>query len=158
MEASHPIEPFVTAALAATPIDVAGRSLHAWDEGGDADVVQARLERILAGHQRASARPLAAFRVKGDEPPSPGDLLIVSDARACPVAVIEVIEQRVLPFDRIDEHFAADYGEGDLSLPAWREAHRGALERQAAVLGDDDPELPLVTIRFRLVYPRLLDA
>ena len=158
MEASHSIEPFVAAALATTPLDVAGRSLHAWEEGGDAETVQARLERILAGHQRASARPLAAFGEADVERPSPGDLLVVSDGRGRPTAVIEVIEARVLPFDRVDEHFAADYGEGDLSLRSWREAHRAALERQARELGDDDPALPLMAIRFRLVYPRLLGA
>lgn len=158
MEASHSIEPFVAAALATTPLDVAGRSLHAWDEGGDAETRQARLERILAGHQRASARPLAVFEAAGAEPPSPGDLLVVSDGRGDPKAVIEVIEQRVLPFDRVDEHFAADYGEGDLSLRSWRDAHRSAFEQQASECGAADPALPLVTIRFRLVYPRLLGA
>lgn len=158
MEASHSLEPFVTAALATTPLDAAGRSLHAWDEGGDAATVQARLERILAGHQRASALPLAALRQGGDGPPSPGDLLVLPDARGQPTAVIEVIEARVLPFDRVDEHFAADHGEGDLSLRSWRETHRDAFERQAIEHGDTDPDLPLVAIRFRLVYPRLLGA
>lgn len=158
MEASQSIEPFAAAVLATTPLDVAGRSLRVWEEGGDAETVQARLERILAGHQQASARPLAAFGAAGDERPSPGDLLVVSDGRRRPRAVIEVIEARVLPFDRVDEHFAADYGEGDLSLRSWCEAHRAAFEREARELGDVDPELPLVAIRFRLVHPRLLGA
>jgi uncharacterized protein YhfF len=158
VEARPPIEPFVAAALADTPLDVAGRTLHAWDEGDGAALAQARLERILAGDQRASARLLAALLAEGKDLPVEGDLLVVRDGRDRPRAVVEVIEQRVVPFDLVDEHFAADCGEGDLSLRHWREAHLAAFERQAARIGAVDPTLPLLTIRFRLVHPRLLGA
>jgi uncharacterized protein YhfF len=153
-----PIEPFVAAALADTPLDVAGRALHAWDEGDGPAHAESRLERILAGDQRASARPLAALQAEGKGVPVEGDLLVVRDGRGRPRAVVEVIEQRVVPFDLVDEHFAADYGEGDLSLRHWRDTHSAAFEHQASRIGAIDPALPLVTIRFRLVYPRLLGA
>lgn len=158
VEARPPIEPLLVAALADTPIDVDGRSLHAWDEGDAPANAESRLERILAGHQRAAARPLAVLRADGTELPLEGDLLVVRDGRGRPRAVVEVIEQRVVPFDLIDEHFAADCGEGDLSLRHWRHAHQAAFVLQASRTGVVDPALPVVTIRFRLVYPRLLGA
>ncbi len=158
MDARPPIEPFVTAALADTPIDVAGRAVHTWAEGDGPVHAEARLERILAGDQRASARPLAALRADGSDVPTRGDLLVVRDGRDRPRAVVEVIEQSVVPFDLVDEHFAADCGEGDLSLRYWRDTHREAFARQASRVADTDPSLPVVTIRFRLVYPRLLGA
>lgn len=158
MDARPPIEPFVAAALADTPIDVHGRALHAWDEGDGPVRAEARLQRILAGHQRASARPLAALRANGTALPVEGDLIVVRDGLDRPHAVVEVIEQRVVPFHLVDEHFAADCGEGDLSLRHWREVHQGEFERQARRSGAEDPTLPVVTIRFRLVHPRLLGA
>jgi len=152
------IEPFVAAALADTPIDVAGRTLHTWDEGDAPAHATSRLGRILAGDQRASALPLAVLRADGNDVPAEGDLLVVGDGHDRPRAVVEVIEQRVVPFDLVDELFAADCGEGDLSLRQWRETHHAAFERQARRAGAVDPRLPVVTIRFRLVYPRLLGA
>lgn len=158
MDARPPIEPFVAAALADTPLDVAGRAVHTWDEGEGPARAESRLERILAGDQRASARPLAALRADGNDVPVRGDLLVVRDGRDRPRAVVEVIEQNVVPFDVVDEHFAADCGEGDLSLRHWRDTHHATFERQARRVADADPRLPVVTVRFRLVYPRLLGA
>jgi uncharacterized protein YhfF len=158
VETRPPIEPFVVAALSDSTIDVTGRALHAWDEGDGSANAQARLERILAGHQRASARPLAAARAAGQPLPLEGDLLVVRDGRQRPRAVVEVIEQRIVPFELIDELFAADCGEGDLSLRYWRETHRAGYEHQASLSGAVDADLPLVTIRFRLVYPRVFGA
>ncbi|TVR96887.1 MAG: ASCH domain-containing protein [Trueperaceae bacterium] len=158
MDTRPPIEPFVAAALADTPIDVAGKTLHTWDEGGGPAHAESRLRRILDGDQRASALPLAVVRSDGGDVPVEGDLLVVRDGRDRPRAVVEVIEQRVVPFDLVDEHFAADCGEGDLSLRQWRETHRATFEGQAHRVDAADPRLPVVTIRFRLVYPCLLGA
>ena len=158
MYARPPLEPFVTTALADASIDVGGRALHTWDEGDGSAHAEARLERILAGDQRASARPLAVLHAAGNDVPAEGDLLVVRDGRDRPRAIVEVIEQRVVPFDLVDEHFAADCGEGDMSLRQWRATHHAVFVNQARRVGSVDAALPVVTIRFRLVYPRLLGA
>jgi uncharacterized protein YhfF len=62
-----------------------------------------------------------------------------------PVAIVEVIEERVIPAGEIDVQFARDEGEGFESVEHWREAHERFFERP---LPDDTL---IVATRFRLV-------
>ena len=65
-----------------------------------------------------------------------------------PVAIAEVVEERVIPAGEIDVQFAHDEGEGFESVADWREAHERFFERP---LPDDTP---IVATRFRLVERR----
>ncbi len=159
MDAAESVEPFVASFLASAPVDVSGRDVGDWDLGDEPEVVGARLERVKAGYQRASAGLLWLLEARGEDPPRCGDLCVLRNAEGQAQAVVEVLESQVVPFGQVDEHFAVDMGEGDLSLAQWRRSHGQVFERQCRSLGYHPSDtMPVVCLRFRLVYPRLLGA
>ncbi len=124
-----------------------------WELGDEPEIVSARLERVLAGHLCATANLMWLLEARGEPPPRAGDLRLLRCAEGRPRAVIEVIESHILPFDRVDEHFAADVGEGDLSLDYWRATHERVFERQCRDLGRRlDAAVPVVCVRFHVIY------
>ena len=159
MDATGSVKPFVSTLLASAPLDVQGRDVGYWELDDDAEVAEARLQRVLAGHQRATTTLAWILEAEGERPPGRGDLRVLRDAAGRPQAVIEVLESQVVPFEHVDEHVAADVGEGDLSLRYWRSAYGAAFERQCRRRGWRASEaMPIVCLRFRLVYPRLMGA
>ena len=159
MDAAESMKPFVASFLASAPVDVRGRDVGCWELGDEPEVVDARLERVKAGYQRASAGLLWLLDAHGEDPPRCGDLRVLRDAQGQAQAVVEVLESQVVPFGQVDEHFAVDVGEGDLSLTYWRRSHGQVFERQCRSLGYHPSDtMPVVCLRFRLVYPRLLGA
>lgn len=108
---------------------------------------------VVAGTKTATASLQAAYEAEGSLPPTRGEWWVVTTWDGEPVATIEVTEVRVLPFDEVDEAFAAEEGEGDLSLAYWREAHRSFFARACATLGLVWSEsMAVVTERFRVVH------
>ena len=79
--------------------------------------------------------------------PEVGRRDVVLDGAGKPAAVIETTEVTVRRFDEVDEDFARDEGEGDLSLEYWREGHEAYFARN----GGFEPDMELVCERFRLV-------
>lgn len=158
MDVPPSLKPFVVAAMATQPRSP-DRAAFAWPLGPDAAQTQGRLDAVLAGHQRATSA-LAWELEASDRPlPAPGDLLAFHDAAGRPCALAEVVERRVVPFNEIDELFAADSGEGDLSVRYWRERHWPSFARAAQRGGHVPSEsMPVVAIRFELVYPTSLGA
>ncbi len=113
---------------------------------------------VRRGGKRASAGLLAAWHADGDPLPQVGDVEIIIDWSGEPLAVVEVTEVRVLPFDQVDAAFARDEGEGDGSLAAWRDAHWSYLSRECARVGQiPATTMPVVCRRFRLLYPDASD-
>lgn len=159
MDATEPVKAFVTTLLASAPLDVAGRDVAHWHLDDDPAIADARLEHVLAGHQRATTTLLWAHESRGEALPGVGDLRLIRDAGGRARAVMEVLECHVVPFEDVDEHVAADVGDGDLSLDAWRRTYGATFERQCREFGWCASEaMPIVCLRFRLVYPRLLGA
>ena len=159
MDATESVKPFVSTLLASAPLDVQARDVGFWELDDDAEVAEARLQRVLAGHQRATTSLAWTLEAKGERPPERGDLRVLRDTAGQPQAVVEVLESQVVPFEHVDEHVAADVGEGDLSLHSWRSTYGTAFERQCRRLGWRASEaMPVVCLRFRLVYPRFLGA
>ena len=157
MEAAESVEPIVASLLASAPVDVRGRDVGCWELSDEPEVLWTRLERVKSGYQRASAALLWMLEARGEAPPRCGDLRLLRDADGQAQAVVEVLESQVVPFGQVDEHFAVDVGEGDLSLAYWRRAHGRAFERQCRSVGHRPSDtMPVVCLRFRLVYPRLL--
>ena len=91
---------------------------------------------VLAGRKKATA-----------------SLPIQSEADGTPVALIETTDVRLVPFGAVDAAFAADEGEGDLSLAWWRATHTRFFGRVVARLGGtlDDTSV-IVCERFRLLF------
>ena len=75
------------------------------------------------------------------------------DWSGAPLAVIEVTDVRIQPFDAVDEAFARDEGEGDATLAWWRAAHTRYFSRECARRGQVfSGSMPVVCWRFRLLH------
>lgn len=110
-------------------------------------------ELIRIGRKRATTSLPAEIAIEGQKPPAVGDVSIVLRSDGTPVAVIETVGVREMPFHAVDEAFAAEEGEGDGTLVWWQKAHRRYFGRVAARLGAGFDETTMVICeRFRLVW------
>jgi uncharacterized protein YhfF len=114
---------------------------------------------ILRGEKTATSGLLTDYERDGDAIAQPGDRQVVIDSELRPVAIIEMVEARVIRVGDVDLSFAHDEGEGFASVDDWREAHErfwhGYAEETRAWLGDPDwhvtDDTLIVAERFRLV-------
>jgi len=108
---------------------------------------------VLAGRKKATASLPIQSEAEGMRLPAAGDLSIVTLGDGTPVAIIETTDVRLVPFGAVDAAFAAEEGEGDLSLAWWRAAHTRFFGRVVARLGGtlDDTSV-VVCERFRLLF------
>ncbi len=121
---------------------------------GDSPALADELAALVqAGRKLATASLPVEFTSLGLSLPATGDVSIVTLADGTPVAVIELVEVRQVPFQAVDASFAADEGEGDGSLEWWRAAHRRYFGRVSAKLGEAfDETTPVICQRFQLVW------
>ena len=114
---------------------------------------------ILRGEKTATSGLLTDYERDGDAIAQPGDRQVVIDSELRPVAIIEMVEARVIRVGDVDPAFAHDEGEGFASVADWREAHErfwhGYAEETRAWLEDPDwrvtDDTLIVAERFRLV-------
>jgi uncharacterized protein YhfF len=85
------------------------------------------------------------YEAEGGAFPIAGDRYALLDFDDEPVAVVEVVEARVVPASEIDVQFARDEGEGFETVEDWWIAHERFFEREIR------PATPIVAIRFRVV-------
>lgn len=134
-------------------------TVHHWSLSADPRCADRRLDAVAAGFQRASAAPLWELEQSGAALPEVGDLLVLSDTRGRRRVLVEVVERTVLAFRDVDELFAADMGEGDLSLRHWRDVHADAFARSARSAGlTPSGSMPVLALRFELVDPARVAA
>ncbi len=108
---------------------------------------------VLRGTKRVTAGSLWSFEAHGKRLPVPGDLSIVTGGSGAPLCIIETRAVDIVPFDEVDAGFAAAEGEGDGSLPYWRDAHRQYFARECARDGREfSGRMPVVCERFDVVY------
>ncbi len=121
--------------------------------GDSAELAEQLAALVLSGRKRATASLAVEFASSGVPLPVVGDVGIVTTSDDRPVAVIEFVDVRHIPFNAIDETFAAAEGEGDGSLAYWRNAHRAYFDRVCARLGGRFDEASMVICqRFRLLW------
>ena len=109
---------------------------------------------VVAGRKRATASLPVEFASLGLPLPKYGDVSIVTRADGVPVAIIELVDVRQVPFLDVDAAFAAAEGEGDGTLASWRAAHRRYFGRVCARQGGEFRETtPVICQRFRLAWP-----
>lgn len=109
---------------------------------------------VKAGIKTATSALLWEMEADGDKMPQPGDSVIVTDMNGAPYCIIEVTEGLVKPFNEIDSQFASDYGEGDRTLSGWCKDSWAYFAPICESLGrEPDETMPMVSQRFRLVYP-----
>jgi uncharacterized protein YhfF len=109
---------------------------------------------IAAGTKTATCSAVWEWQAEGESWPEVGHLTVVLDGRGQPLCIIETLEVTVKSYNKVDESFAFDEGEGNKSLKYWREAHRRFFSRSLAKISREFVEdMPLVCERFRVIYP-----
>ena len=121
-----------------------GDSLQLADELG---------QLVVSGKKTATSSALWKWEAEGMLLPQPGLISIILDGKDQPICIIETTEVYVCRFSAVDEEFARDEGEGDLSLDYWRESHKGFFSRELTRIGKEfSKEMPLVCERFRVIH------
>jgi uncharacterized protein YhfF len=103
------------------------------------------VEAVLRGEKTTTTGLLENYQAEGEEVGRAGDRCALLDYNDEPVAIVEMIEARVLPAAEVDEQFARDEGEGFESVEEWRLAHERFFERPI------EPDTQVVAVRFRVV-------
>lgn len=112
------------------------------------------LAHVLSGKKRATSELVADFVARGDDVPRIGSHWIACDGRGVPQIIIRSTELRLGSFASADAAFAADEGEGDLSLESWQRDHRRYWTRVSAARGREwSEEDEIVFERFAVVWP-----
>ena len=110
---------------------------------------------ILSGVKRAQASLERDFSAADDSLPQPGDHLVVLDGRGRPRAIVRNSHVERRHFDEIDDAFAFEAGEGDLSLRWWLTAHRQDFAERAEREGFQVGErVVLILEYFERVWPQ----
>lgn len=122
--------------------------------GDDPEMARELGELVRQGRKRATAGLLWRWQADGKPAPRPGDRQVIIDWEGRPLAVIEMIEVEIVPFDQVAAGFARDEGEGDLSLDYWRKIHWDFFCRECERIGrEPHPSMPVLCMRFRLLHP-----
>ena len=123
--------------------------------GGEGEIADELAALVLAGKKRATASLPVEYTSLNEPPPKAGDLSIILDGKGSPVGIIERTSVDLVPFQSVDEEFAAYEGEGDGSLRYWREAHTWYFNDVCSRLGGKlEESTPILCQRFRLVWPK----
>jgi uncharacterized protein YhfF len=110
-------------------------------------------ELVLAGRKRATTSLPAEFTSLEAPLPRVGDLSIVVHGDGRPAALIELTHVETVPFDEVDEAYAAVEGEGDGSLAYWRRAHEEYFADVCRRLGGSfDGRTPVICQAFQLIW------
>jgi uncharacterized protein YhfF len=146
------IEPFWLAYQRACDVKVPGFSASAL--GDTRALADERAELVLAGIKRAHASLHRDFQKDLDPLPQIGDHLVVLDGAGEPRAIVRCTHVELRHFNEIDDAFAFDAGEGDMSLRWWLTAHRQDFAERAEREGFEvDERVELVLEWFERVWP-----
>lgn len=133
-------------------VEVEGFSASAL--GHDRVLADALAELVCAGIKRAHATLRRDFQKDLEPLPQPGEHLVVLDGNGRARAIVRNTHVELRHFDEIDDAFAFEAGEGDMSLRWWLTAHRQDFAERAEREGFEAHErLELVLEHFELVWP-----
>jgi len=119
------------------------QSFETFTFGDSPELADELLDLVLQGKKRATCWAESQGLLSAEV----GKLMVVLDSKGIPKAVVKTVELTKRRFDEVDEIFAHDEGEGDLSLNFWRAAHTRYFTR----LGRFAPDMMLWCERFELV-------
>lgn len=127
---------------------------HVAEHFGDSPALADELAALIeSGRKTATCSALWEWEAEGNPIPKIGLKSIVLDGRDEPVCIIETTEVVIRPYNEVDAQFAAEEGEGDLSLAYWREAHWRFFTRTLSKINKMPAlDMPLVCERFRVIY------
>jgi uncharacterized protein YhfF len=127
---------------------------EAWYFGDTPELADELASLVVSGKKTATASLFWEYEAEGEALPQVGGYSVITSFDGQPRCVVQTSEVRILPYDEVEADFAADEGEGDLSLEFWRQAHWRFFSRACARIGrQPEVKMPVVCERFRLVYP-----
>ncbi|WP_460527393.1 ASCH domain-containing protein [Flindersiella endophytica] len=111
---------------------------------------------ILAGEKTTTTGLLEEYEHDGLPIPEPGTLQALVDSDGRRIAVLQIVEARVIPVHEVTEEFARAEGEGFETVAEWRSVHQKFFqgEQVSQYLGkvpDFDDDTLVVAERFRVV-------
>jgi len=126
-----------------------------WYFGNTRDMAAELVDLVLSGKKTATASSLIMNELEPHNARQPDGYSVVTDFDGEPRCVIQTAEIRFVPYAEVDAEFAADEGEGDLSLEYWRRVHWDYFTGEAGRFGFHFDERSLICCeRFRLLFPR----
>ena len=147
------IQPFWDAFLAASGRDGTPLFYEAFHFSDDERSANDLAALVLSGRKRATAALFWTHELTDKPLPFPGALSVVTEWHGAPLCVIETTQVDVIPFEEVDEDFAATEGEGDGSLRYWRDVHWAYFSRECQSLGKEpSPRMPIVCECFEVLY------
>ena len=147
------IEPFWLAYQHACSVKVEGFAASAL--GATRALADTLADLVRGDIKRAHATLRRDFERDLDPLPQPGEHLVVLDGAGCPRAIVRHGHVELRHFNEIDDAFAFEAGEGDLSLRWWLTAHRQEFGERAEREGFEmDERAVLVLEYFERVWPR----
>lgn len=124
-----------------------------WHFGDNRELADELCELVLEGRKRATACLVWEAEFDPSNAPVQGGYSIITDFDGTPKCIIQTTEVRILPFNQVDAEFAAEEGEGDLSLEFWRRLHWDYFTRKCAEMGKEaSPTMEVMCERFRVMY------
>ncbi len=124
------------------------------DSFGDSpELADKLLVPVLSGLKTATCSALWEWEAEGNKIPHVGLLTVVLNGKKEPSCIIETTEVTLRKYNEVDEVFAKEEGEGDLSLEYWRDAHKRYFKRTLPLIGKEFSEdIMLVCERFKIVW------
>jgi len=121
---------------------------------GGGQLANELLALVLSRTKLATASLPIEYTSANEPLPKTGDLTIILDSQNNPAAIIERTSVALVPFQDVDEEFAACEGEGDGSLRYWREAHNWYFNTVCERLGGKlEPSTKVLCQKFKVVWP-----
>lgn len=131
----------------------AGEPYQVWHFGDNRELADELCELVLEGRKRATACLVWEAEHNPSDAPVLNGYSIITDFDGEPKCIIKTTEVRILPFNEVDEKFAAEEGEGDLSLDFWRRLHWDYFTRKCGEMGKEvSPTMEVMCERFKVVY------
>ena len=122
--------------------------------GHTALIADALAALVVSGVKRAHATLLRDFEKDLEPLPQPGDHLVVLAGDGAPRAIVRTTQVEKRRFNEIDDAFAFEAGEGDLTLRWWLTAHRQDYAERGETEGFEAHErMELVLEYFERVWP-----
>jgi uncharacterized protein YhfF len=152
---SESIDRFWAGFCAIEPSVDARTPYQVWYFGNTVEMAKDLANLVLSGRKTATASSAKMNELEPVNAPHLDGYSVVTDFLGEPLCVIQTVEVRQIPFDLVDAEFAADEGEGDLSLDHWRRVHWDYFTREAEKNGFEfDADSIVCCERFRLLFPR----
>lgn len=128
-----------------------GDEYEAWAFGSAPDQLA---QLVLTGEKTATSSAYPLYEAENEPVPVVGEYSVILDSQGNAVCVIQTKKVEVIPFRQVTEEHAYREGEGDRSLPYWRDVHETFFTECMEKAGMTfTPDMGVVCEEFEVVYP-----